>query len=68
MEDASVKMENFLVFPRRNSWIVVIVTAVISATRFYVQLPLGCQSPLSIKQDIKKEGMVFALFGWDLCM
>ncbi len=38
--------DSLLELPCKNDWIVVVVTAIVSATRFYVQIPLGLVSPL----------------------
>ena len=43
-----VTADNDLELPRRKHWVVVIVTAIVSARKFYVQLPLGLTSPLSV--------------------
>lgn len=40
---------HFLQLPKKNDWVVVVVTAIISSTRFYIQLPLGCRSPLTLE-------------------
>ena len=50
---AAFEIEGFVQMPKKDDWVVVIVTAIISATRFYVQLPLGSVSPLSL--DHRKE-------------
>lgn len=55
MEEAVVESEGFVKIPKRDDWVVVIVTAIITATRFYVQLPLGCTSPLSLDQCKEEE-------------
>ena len=47
METVVIESDYSITLPNRNDWIVVIVTAIISSTRFYVQLPLGCRSPVS---------------------
>lgn len=39
-------MDNIQV-PSVGDWISIVVTAVISATQFYVQMPLGSKSPIS---------------------
>jgi len=36
-----------LVLPDVGNWVVVVVTAIVSATKFYIQMPLGAKSPLS---------------------
>ena len=48
MVDALVESATSMKMPKISDWIVAIVTAVVSATRFFVQLPLGCISPLSL--------------------
>ena len=37
--------------PSVGDWVVVIVTALISATEFFIQLPLGCVHPLHLVKD-----------------
>lgn len=37
--------------PSVGDWVVVLVTAVISPTRFFVQLPLGNRNPFSSLQS-----------------
>lgn len=59
MEPAVVNSSSTLRLPRKGAWVVAVVTAVISPTRFYVQLPLGCKSPLAVAKphDQYLEGM-----------
>lgn len=60
METAVVESDYYMTLPNRNDWIIVIVTAIINSTRFYVQLPLGCKSPissLSLKDHDQGTGM-----------
>ena len=57
MEPAVSESDYSIPFPKRSDWIVVIVTAIISSTRFYVQLPLGCKSPISTLQYEKYQGI-----------
>lgn len=48
MEKAAMEFDSDMKLPKRKDWVVVIVTAVMSPTRFYIHLPLGCMSPLSL--------------------
>ena len=57
-----------LKLPVKGDWIVAIATAVMSPTRFYVQLPVGCKSPLSLQDCECVEGtdlvlLLFCYFG-----
>lgn len=64
VEKAVVEMsEGFVKMPKKGDWVVAIVTAIISATRFYVQLPLGCTSPLSL-DDEKLPGTQSLIFSY----
>lgn len=55
VERAIVESESSICLPKRKDWVVVIVTAIISPTRFFVQLPLGCKSPLSVDHQEEKQ-------------
>ena len=50
VEPATVKTSCYTRLPKQGDWVAAIVTAVVSPTNFYVQLPLGCKSPLSLHQ------------------
>lgn len=39
-----------MTLPSAGDWVVVLVTAVISPTRFFVQLPLGNRNPFTYSQ------------------
>ena len=72
VENATIEDCSVIPLPRRNSWIVVIVTAIVSPTRFYVQLPLGCKSPLSMdtepdKGTIENIGAEFSIITSNIC-
>lgn len=55
MEVAVVNSSSVLKLPGEGEWLVAIVTAVVSPTRFYIQLPLGCKSPLALHQSDREE-------------
>ena len=47
LEETFAKTAGDLLLPDVRDWVVVIVTAMVSATKFFVQLPLGAGSPLA---------------------
>lgn len=47
LEETFAKTTGNLLLPDVRDWVVVIVTAIVSAAKFFVQLPLGAGSPLS---------------------
>ena len=49
MEEAFLKCEASLDMPGSGEWIVVIVTAIHSATHFYLHLPCGLISPFAVE-------------------
>jgi len=51
--EALVEADSCLELPNRNDWVVVVVTAIVSPSRFYVQLPLGLLSPLALCTGIE---------------
>ena len=48
-----------LQLPLVGDWVVVIVTAVVSATKFYLQMPLGAKSPF-LTSDKSSDAGTFA--------
>lgn len=58
MESAVVHSSSALKLPVKGDWIVAIATAVMSPTRFYAQLPVGCKSPLSLQELEYVEGIL----------
>ena len=48
-----------LSLPSIGDWVVVIVTALISATELFVQLPLGCVHPLHLLKDSRDSCGIF---------
>ena len=47
LEETFARTTGDLLLPDVRDWVVVIVTAMVSATKFFVQLPLGAGSPFS---------------------
>ena len=47
LEESFAKTAGDFLLPDVKDWVVVTVTAVVSATKFFVQLPLGARSSLS---------------------
>ena len=47
LEETFARTTGDLLLPDVRDWVVVIVTAMVSATKFFVQLPLGTVSPFS---------------------
>ena len=50
-EEAYTRESSTPNLPSVGDWAVVIVTALISATEFFIQLPLGCVHPLHLVND-----------------
>lgn len=44
--------------PSVGDWVVVMVTAVVSATHFYVHLPFGAESLLSLQDSSSEAGVL----------
>lgn len=47
LEETFARTMGDLLLPDVGDWVVVIVTAMVSVTKFFVQLPLGAGSPFS---------------------
>ena len=50
-----VEADSSLELPSSNDWVVVVVTAIVSVSRFYVQLPLGLLSPITLSKGMQPQ-------------
>lgn len=47
MEETYAMVPSTLSLPSVGDWVAVVVTAVVTATRFYIQMPQGARSPFT---------------------
>ena len=56
MEEAYAMVPSTLSLPSVGDWVAVVVTAVITATRFYIQMPQGARSPFTAGDSSSEAG------------